>query len=61
MGEFDRALAKVLVHEGGYVNDPADDKKKDAQSGQENPAGLFCYARIRYVRPESVARVHRRS
>lgn len=24
MGEFDRALAKVLVHEGGYVNDPRD-------------------------------------
>jgi lysozyme family protein len=24
MGEFDRALAKVLVHEGGYVNHPSD-------------------------------------
>jgi lysozyme family protein len=24
MGEFDRALAKVLVHEGGYVNHPKD-------------------------------------
>lgn len=24
MGEFDRALAKVLVHEGGYVNHPQD-------------------------------------
>jgi lysozyme family protein len=24
MGEFDRALAKVLIHEGGYVNDPRD-------------------------------------
>jgi lysozyme family protein len=24
MGEFERALPRVLVHEGGYVNDPAD-------------------------------------
>ncbi len=24
MGEFDRALAKVLVHEGGYINHPQD-------------------------------------